>query len=167
MVFLVDDPAALPAVSGAYVLVLDLLRPLSLPDGHTLDPGRYAYAGSARGPGGIRARVGRHVRPGKTVHWHIDRLTGTAGVLAAAALPDATECAAADFLRDSFGGTTPAPGFGSSDCRRCPSHLVLMADGFEVTDAAQTFATATGTSPPVIWRSSPAACFRRPPPMPT
>ena len=43
-----------------------------------LAPGCYVYAGSARGPGGIRARVRRHLRPDKTPHWHIDQVTAYA-----------------------------------------------------------------------------------------
>jgi Uri superfamily endonuclease len=103
----VDD---LPAAPGAYVLMLELRRPVRLAiatlPATTLPPGRYAYAGSARGPGGIRARVRRHLRKDKKPHWHIDRL--------------------ADLLRVP-GASVPVPGFGSSDCRRCAAHLVALA----------------------------------------
>ena len=37
-----------------------------------IEPGYYLYLGSAFGPGGIRARVGRHSRRDKPRRWHID-----------------------------------------------------------------------------------------------
>ncbi|MGE5612498.1 MAG: DUF123 domain-containing protein, partial [Bacillota bacterium] len=63
-------PATIPATPGAYVLVIRLDRAAA-----GLPAGRYLYCGSARGPGGLRARVGRHMRKGKVVRWHVDRLT--------------------------------------------------------------------------------------------
>jgi Uri superfamily endonuclease len=37
-------------------------------------PGFYAYTGSAFGPGGLRARIGRHLSSTPVIHWHIDYL---------------------------------------------------------------------------------------------
>ena len=55
----------LPAAPGAYVLLLTANAPvvLNMPrfGKLTLAAGRYAYVGSAHGPGGLRARVGRHL----------------------------------------------------------------------------------------------------------
>lgn len=39
-----------------------------------LSKGFYIYTGSAFGPGGVRARVSRHFRKRKRMHWHIDYL---------------------------------------------------------------------------------------------
>lgn len=39
-----------------------------------LQPGYYLYVGSAFGPGGVQARVSRHLRTDVRVHWHIDHL---------------------------------------------------------------------------------------------
>jgi putative endonuclease len=70
------DADSLPAVPGAYVLLLELAgdvavhlprQPVTL-----LPAGRYLYCGSAHGPGGIKARVARHMRRDKAVRWHID-----------------------------------------------------------------------------------------------
>jgi len=36
--------------------------------------GWYAYVGSAYGPGGLAARISRHLRPSKPSHWHLDYL---------------------------------------------------------------------------------------------
>ncbi len=73
--FLTDGDTLAP-IPGAYVLVVDLARPLalSLPGKApvTLGPGRYFYAGSAHGTGGIKARGSRHMRKRKALRWHID-----------------------------------------------------------------------------------------------
>lgn len=117
--------ATVPAVPGAYVLVirLDVALPVVLPGraAETLSPGRYLYCGSARGPGGLRGRLGRHMRRGKAVRWHVDRLTEAGTVLGAWAVPGGTECALAAELATL---PVPLPGFGSSDCRVCRSHLL-------------------------------------------
>lgn len=117
-------------VRGAYALVVELADRLAVAPGGrpggVLDPGFYLYAGSARGPGGIAARLVRHFRRGKTLHWHIDRLTEVAASLSAHAFPDGYECAIVEKLRRMDGVRVPVPGFGSSDCRRCQSHLLQL-----------------------------------------
>ena len=72
---------------GAYALVVALTRPFAPPirglARRRLAAERYLYGGAANGPGGIRARVRRHVKREKPVHWHIDWLTNAFGVAAA------------------------------------------------------------------------------------
>jgi Uri superfamily endonuclease len=130
------DLDAFPALPGAYVLVIDLARPLAFASAATgpvvLAPGRYAYCGSARGPGGLRARIGRHLRSDKRVHWHIDRLTAAGRIVVVSARPDARECAWLEALLALPGVTIPAPRFGATDCRRCPAHLVAVPSDFDV-----------------------------------
>jgi Uri superfamily endonuclease len=117
-----------PSGPGAYVLLLhlsarvDFARPgLDC----TFLPGWYAYAGSARGSGGIRARVRRHLRPDKIMHWHIDSLTAAADAIEAFAVEQGDECELAASLARS-GRFAPGPrGFGSSDCARCATHLFI------------------------------------------
>ena len=62
------NPGTLPDIRGAYALVLRLAHETRLDIatlGRPLLPaGLYLYAGSAWGPGGIRARVRRHLRQG-------------------------------------------------------------------------------------------------------
>lgn len=87
-------------------------------------PGYYVYVGSAAGPGGLRARVSRHLRDTKRVHWHIDYLRDVAAVeevWLTSGLNGAEHQWAKAFANMS-GGSVPLPGFGSSDCR-CSSHL--------------------------------------------
>lgn len=130
----------IPAVPGAYVLLIRLGQPLSLAlPGRapvTLGAGRYLYCGSARGPGGLKARLARHLSPDKTRRWHVDRLTCGGNAVGAWIFPagsvsgrpdrDWTECALVAALA---GLPVPAPGFGSSDCPTCRSHLLAWPDG--------------------------------------
>jgi histidyl-tRNA synthetase len=120
---------AIPAIRGAYVLAIELSAPVAVTIGRgratTLDRGRYLYCGSAKGPGGLKARIARHMRRGKAVRWHVDQLTECATVLGAWVFPGGDECA----LVRRLGLTAPLPGFGSADCRRCKSHLLAWPDG--------------------------------------
>ncbi|MDD4256163.1 MAG: GIY-YIG nuclease family protein [Methanofollis sp.] len=92
--------------------------------------GYHIYVGSARGPGGLEARVGRHFRLAATregrPHWHIDRLLLTPGITLAGAVLGAT---AEDFecrIATAIGGEA-VPGFGCTDCS-CPSHLFFRPE---------------------------------------
>lgn len=127
-----DSVAAAPDAGGAYVLAIRLdapahfaLRgkPLELP------AGGYAYAGSAHGPGGIRARLSRHFRRDKKLHWHVDRLTTVAAEISAMALPDGCECALVARLLETGRFHPAGAGLGSSDCRTCPAHLLAWSGG--------------------------------------
>jgi Uri superfamily endonuclease len=112
-----------PAGPGAYALWLRLAEPLAVRVGGrlgTLEAGHYLYCGSANGPGGLRARLVRHMRKEKRLHWHVDQLTAAGEVLGAFVLEGGSECALNAAL-SAF--PTPLPGFGSSDCPRCVSHL--------------------------------------------
>ena len=88
-------------------------------------PGGYVYVGSAFGPGGVKARVGRHARCDGARHWHVDYLRATTDLLAAWVTYDDArrECDWAHALRQMDGASVPMPGFGASDCD-CTAHLV-------------------------------------------
>lgn len=167
----VEKAEDLPALPGAYLLVIDLLTPMTIAlpgrPAATLEPGRHVYAGSARGPGGIRARVRRHLKGAKTVRWHVDRLTNLAGARTVIALPDGDECRAVGHLLGLPEAEVPAPGFGSSDCRRCPAHLVALPDSLDPEEDPAPLAVAAGATEAVIWRRPPVACFWRPPAAPS
>ena len=113
---------------GAYILAVRLAETihLALPGlaGCRLRPGWYVYAGSANGSGGIRARVRRHFRGGKKMHWHIDRLTANAPDMAALAVTGGNECRLVERLLGCGRFKTALTGFGSTDCRTCESHLL-------------------------------------------
>lgn len=118
LVFVVAADLA-PTGPGAYALWLRLPAPLPVKAG-ALEPGDYLYCGSANGPGGLRARLARHMRRDKRAHWHVDQLTTAGEVLGAFIVEGGSECA----LNAALGAFPfPLPGFGSSDCPRCVSHL--------------------------------------------
>ena len=72
--------------------------------------------------------MARHLRRGKPKHWHIDHLTARDRIAGIISAPGGSECALA--ARALKFGTVAAPlaGFGSSDCRICPAHLLRLPD---------------------------------------
>lgn len=121
------DADALPAEPGSYVVELELAADAALDVGRLgrieLPAGRVRYYGSARGPGGLRARLRRHLAGAARPHWHVDALTARFPVVRVA-LARATEhqLVAADLATERW--RPIAPGFGASDCRGCPAHLL-------------------------------------------
>ncbi|MCB2062000.1 MAG: GIY-YIG nuclease family protein [Novosphingobium sp.] len=112
---------------GSYALLIELESDLAVRfAGHEgrLDAGWYAYAGSARGPGGVGARIARHLSGSKKPHWHVDALTLVARRIDAIATRDLSECEIAVRLAASNSFAHVLPGFGSSDCRTCVAHLL-------------------------------------------
>ena len=86
-------------------------------------PGFYVYVGSAFGPGGIKARVGRHLRMEKTLRWHIDYLRQyTTPVEIWLAYEKHLEHRWSERIDKTPTTRIPLAGFGSSDCN-CPTHL--------------------------------------------
>lgn len=124
----VDDVAPLPSTAGTYLLILRLEAPTWFSVGRLgeirLGAGLYAYVGSARGPGGLRARIRRHLRPDKRPHWHIDALTAHTPVVAVwwVEAHERLECTWAQTLAALPQVGVPMAGFGASDCA-CRSHL--------------------------------------------
>ncbi len=133
-----DERSSLPELpplgaKGAYYLLFRLDVALELKVGKlgpvTLPPGWLVYVGSALGPGGLSARLQRHLRSDKRLHWHIDYLTAVcAPVDWYAEISNVRlECAWVQRLLTLPEIAVPAPGFGSSDCREgCPAHLVAL-----------------------------------------
>lgn len=116
------------AAAGAYVLLIETASPLPirLPqnDVSVLAPSTYLYVGSANGPGGIKARLRRHFRPNKKIHWHVDQLTTRSALVEALAVIGGNECRLGEVLLASGCYQVALAGFGSSDCRTCSSHLL-------------------------------------------
>lgn len=142
----------LPPAGGSYLLQLHLnegirLAPGRLPEAD-FPAGDYLYAGSAFGPGGLRARLGRHLHGSPNRHWHIDYLRAWASVTGAGYIielirpaPQARlECLWSQTLAQLPGATIPLAGFGASDCpNRCPAHLVQLPHALtDERDTAQS-----------------------------
>jgi len=121
-----------PSETGTYLLILKLEDFHDITVGqigtHTFRPGYYLYLGSAFGSGGIRARLGRHVRGGEKNFWHIDYLRSKSEVAGVwfQISPKVNEHNIAAWLASRTEIDVPVPGFGSSDCR-CLSHLLFSA----------------------------------------
>lgn len=109
---------------GSYLLVLQLKKERPLEIGQlgkvTFKKGYYIYVGSAMG--NLRARIKRHSRKRKKVHWHIDYLTGQSDEFLSLPIRSSQrqECEIAEAL-SSIVKSGPS-GFGSSDCH-CQTHL--------------------------------------------
>ncbi len=125
---------AIPGTVGAYALSIELTQPVSVIrfPAVTLPAGNYVYCGSAYGPGGLRARIARHLRHRKTIRWHVDYLTRCGIVRTVLALPGGSECALLSSVLACPDTDVPIPGFGSSDCRRCESHLAAVPKEFDL-----------------------------------
>lgn len=125
------DAERLPSAPGTYCLWLRLDEPLRVTVGRlgerTLSPGLVGYVGSALGSGGLRARVGRHLRAEKPARWHIDWLTARVPVRAVWLRTgrERLECAWSAALLALPGAVVAWGGFGASDCA-CASHLIAV-----------------------------------------
>ncbi len=122
------DIEALPPDKGAYLLIIEITRTFELTittlPSTNIFPGLYIYCGSARGPGGIRARLKHHFANNKRPHWHVDHLSLQATNLWALAICGGDECQLRTRLGQSQQFIVPVDGFGASDCQNCPSHLL-------------------------------------------
>ena len=118
----------LPAERGTYALILRNSEPGVIRIGAlgsiSARPGYYIYVGSAFGPGGLSARVSRHLNGSQKRHWHIDYLRQQMH-------PEAVWFESHAIIQEHHWAATfaqadqisiPVPRFGASDCR-CTSHL--------------------------------------------
>ncbi len=139
-------------VPGTYVLVLYLSHDACLCVAHLgthiFKAGYYCYAGSARGPGGLRARLSRHLRQRKKPHWHIDYLLPRAVVVEVWAAPstERLECLCAQTLLSMPGAEVLVPKFGSSDCG-CETHLLYFTAPPSVHDFRARVRSSTAGVP--------------------
>ena len=137
----------IPNSPGAYAIELLLSEPLTITVGQfgefKFPQGVYIYSGSAFGPGGLSARLGRHMRAkSKKPHWHIDYLREITHmrdccyILAITGITNGkpVECGWGQALMTVPGAVVPVRGFGASDCpSACHAHLVCFP--FEKLDA--------------------------------
>lgn len=109
---------------GSYFLLLHLARRRRLQVGQLgailFEKGHYVYAGSAMA--NLGARLARHCRRRKRMHWHVDYLREAADAVVPVPVRSSRrlECELAGGLEAIMGAGVP--GFGCSDCG-CRSHL--------------------------------------------
>ncbi len=128
--------STLPLSAGAYALQLHLNQNHRIQVGKfaqaIFPAGEYIYLGSAHGPGGLRARLGRHMRGTGKPHWHIDYLRCVAEVQSAGYIlvqdedsKHPMECTWSQALSKFHRAYIPLAGFGAGDCHSgCQAHLV-------------------------------------------
>lgn len=109
-----------------YQLEIMLVEPSKLLIGKlgtfTLPAGRYVYTGSAIHH--LEARIARHLRQQKKLHWHIDYLLASPNAsILSITRHVISECK----LNQETAGRILIAGFGASDCHAgCGSHLKLL-----------------------------------------
>jgi Uri superfamily endonuclease len=120
-----------PKDKGSYLLLFENTTYRRISVGKKLQmeapPGIFIYAGSARGPGGLAARLAHHCRPSPNPRWHVDYLKSQIQLFEIwfTRDPRHLECTLAEAVLGLPGSHAPCPGFGSSDCS-CESHLVYL-----------------------------------------
>jgi Uri superfamily endonuclease len=148
-------PPSIPSNPGSYALQLSLADQQELQVGRLgmsdFPPGEYVYLGSALGPGGLKARLGRHLRGNGPPHWHIDWLRARALVTGYHFLASNSrlECDWSQALINHQSTRVPVHGFGSSDCRGaenpCPTHLVWLKPGTHKMTIRDILTQVSGT----------------------
>ena len=124
---------SLPDSSGTYALLLALSQSVQLRVGALgecrFETGWYVYLGSALGPGGLSARVGRHIGAQGRMHWHIDYLTRVVEVVRVGwrVGVERRECGWAQAVGGWPGARLALARFGASDCR-CDTHLWTFSE---------------------------------------
>ena len=122
---------AIRAQPGTYLLTLYAPRKGSVQVGRlgelALEQGFYLYVGSARGPGGVRARLAHHQQVSSRPHWHIDYLRAATRLDRVWSSYErvSKEHQWAQALKNLPEAQIPMAGFGSSDCH-CESHLFFF-----------------------------------------
>ena len=115
------DLPAIASGKGAYIVWLEPCAQAEVVIGKLgkmrLQPGYYAYVGSAMGPGGVRARLGHHLRIAARPRWHIDYLRAACHVrrLWYTITDERVEHRWVIALSSMPGATVAMPRFGATD----------------------------------------------------
>ncbi|NSW53586.1 MAG: GIY-YIG nuclease family protein [Anaerolineae bacterium] len=128
---LIELISSFPPEKGVYILSFSIDEPVDVRIGslgiHQLPWGLYHYCGSARGSGGLRARLQHHLASRAHPHWHLDYLREWMRPLGClfVVTEDNLECSCATLLNCLADSSVPIPRFGASDCQHgCPAHLI-------------------------------------------
>mgnify|MGYP001157323608 FL=1 len=133
---------------GSYVLLIRVAEAQIITVGRLgtipFPSGDYAYIGSALN--GAKARLERHLRKEKKIHWHIDYLLQRSDIrnVIVCQTEERVECSIVEALNPHF---DVIQGFGSSDCR-CPGHLFSAPQ--EMEQQIMTTLDSLGLEPQMI-----------------
>ena len=123
-------PKTTDIIGGTYCLLIESCKEVIISSGKfkgiSFPAGYYYYTGSAQK--NLIARIQRHIRKNKPLHWHIDFLTSlndftVKEVYIFRDKKKSFECVLSQDLFKIFNLKIIAPGFGSSDCNECQTHL--------------------------------------------
>lgn len=130
----------IPVKPGTYCLMLKVIRPTWIRVGSLgrfrIGCGVYLYIGSARGVGGLRGRIGRHLRKVKSKRWHIDYLTSSPSVKLVGVSLGVSGAWRERYVVRELVKEEMRPfivGFGSSDDSALPSHLLASGTSVNVS----------------------------------
>lgn len=147
----------IPRSPGTYCLVYQLHELTSIQVGRLgrfeFQPGLYFYVGSAKGSGGLKARITRHLRQShKKKFWHIDYFRDIAEPIAYFySLQMNKECEWVQNLIKLGEIIIPVNNFGASDCRNhCGAHL-LMTDKTKLAHIHEQLVTAKFDITEFVW----------------
>jgi len=118
--------------TGAYILIMNVSKAHNISIGSigtvVVDPGYYLYAGS--GMNGLSARISRHLRKRKRMHWHVDFLREISSKVKAYPVrsPHNIEDNIVLALAEVFPGVIP--GFGASDSSQVTHLFYSPSDPF-------------------------------------
>lgn len=101
-------------MKGAYLLIIELDRKITIKNRWNLKAGLYVYVGSAMS--GLIQRISRHMKKDKREHWHIDHLLRHGKILSVIMFPseERLEEEISRYLSRVLDGPR---GFGSSDLK--------------------------------------------------
>ncbi len=101
-------------MKGAYLLIIELDREITIENRWNLKAGLYVYVGSAMS--GLIQRISRHMKKDKREHWHIDHLLRHGKILSVIMFPseERLEEEISRYLSRVLDGPR---GFGSSDLK--------------------------------------------------
>lgn len=112
---------------STYLLFIELEKTIEIQVGKLgwfcFPTGQYLYVGRAKK--NVDARLARHRRKEKILHWHIDYVLQYGKITSIKMFEGNDECGLASFISNQPGVTLPALKFGSSDCS-CKSHFFLL-----------------------------------------
>ena len=127
----------IPKTKGSYCIVFFLENTTELQIGKfgsfSFSPGFYYYFGSAKGSGGLSARMMRHIVGGKKAHWHLDYLRPDLIFYRAYFTNQINlECEWCQTVLHQNGFEVPIIGFGATDCKSsCSAHLLSSKELME------------------------------------
>lgn len=117
--------------SGCYQLEIKIKQNITLRIGAlglcNFPKGDYIYTGSAMK--NLSKRIARHQRKEKKLRWHIDYLLNHSEVQLVEVVSYPSEIKEECFYNRKLineKAEIPVKGFGSSDCKKCPAHLVRI-----------------------------------------